>query len=142
MWILLTGTKPVFWLEPWWQSILIGAAFTIAHEFTHWTVLPRRHTNGVSVFGFYPWRLGAFVFFSGRLSLCRSLAMLLFPFFVLTVVPLITLALLETSPRWVGFIVIWNAAGSCADLLLALNLVRLVPSGRHVVWGHRHLYVS
>lgn len=109
-----------------------SVVFVAAHEPMHALFHPDHGTSRATTIGFWPSRLVFFAHYDGISSKLRSLCVLIAPFIVLTVLPILGLTLFDVSSSTLGFLAIANAAGSAMDLLGFLILAVGVPCGAEV----------
>lgn len=139
IWYLLFGVRPSVWVSPSWKSIGLGIAFMVTHELFHVAALPR-HARRVAIVGLLAQRAAAFVYFHGTLTKARSVVYLVVPFLALTVLPMLAAVTITGPQPEVSFVALWNAFASCSDLMLAIAVMREVPSGASVLWGGPQLH--
>lgn len=102
----------------------------VAHEAIHWIALPRGSENFRKKLTYRGDgdRIGVEI--RGDLTAARLLFAVLLPFVVLTVSPLAAIAAsLVDADKVISVVVVWNAAASGHDLLIAKQTITAIRSG-------------
>lgn len=97
------------------------------HELIHAAVHPGYGRTAHSILGFWP---KALLFYAHYMSLIRRthfVIILLAPFLVLSVVPLLICALFQWNVPWLAFLSLWNALLACGDLFGVGVVMAQVP---------------
>lgn len=116
---------------------------TIAtHELVHAATLPGFPFSPCCIMGFWPSRFAPFVTFDGVLTRRRAIFFTLGPLFLLTVVPILLSFAAGLNHRLVAAVSILNACGSCADIFLALILLKQVPGEALVCYSRTETFWS
>jgi hypothetical protein len=106
----------------------------VVHEFIHASVHPLGGRSNASVIGFWPSRVLFYGHYTGALSRERFLAILLAPFLVLSVLPLLVALTGALPPGLAGSTLAWcstlNALFACGDLFGAALVAAQIPRGR------------
>lgn len=110
--------------------IAMGVLTLIAvHELLHVSAFPK---GGTRFIGVWPSRLLFYAAFHGSLSRNRFLWVLIVPFLVLTITPLIAAAVMRTTHGLIAVVSILNGAFSCGDLLGMALIAAQVPASAEV----------
>lgn len=96
--------------------LLYFAAIVVVHELIHVAVHPGHGRTFQSILGFWPRTLLFYAHFDGELPRNRFVAILLMPFFCLSLLPIAVCALFGETPGWVVFVSGFNAFSACGDL--------------------------
>jgi len=97
------------------------------HEMIHALIHPGNGRTIDSIVGFWPKKLVCYAHYDGPLSRNRFIAVLIGPFLVMSVVPLLVEAMLRVNFTWVAVLAIVNglaASGDTAACLLLLQAPR------------------
>ena len=114
------------------RFVSLWIVFVAAHELLHALFHPDQGGSRATTIGLWPSRLMFFAHYDGPLSKAHILCVLIAPFIVLSVIPIIGLTVLGVSSSTFGFLALVNAAGSAMDLLGFVILAVGVPSGAEV----------
>jgi len=101
----------------------------VVHELIHASVHPKIGISENTVIGFWPSRMFIYTVYAGELTKNRCLAILIMPFVMISVVPLVFATITQTTSFWVAYISILNGLLACGDLLAAIMTMRLFPNG-------------
>jgi len=100
----------------------------IIHELVHASILPMAGTSKSTVVGFLPSKMFLYTAHLGDLSRSRCLVMLLAPFIVISIIPLIIASIFHVAPGWLAYASILNAFLASGDLYMAgLTMFRIPP---------------
>jgi hypothetical protein len=139
--LLLVGAT-LLWVSPnrftppaTWMVVVVLLFTTSFHELAHVLCTPHIGLSEQTIIGVWPERLMMYTHYEGPLSRGRYLLILLGPLTALSGLPLTLIALL--NPVWPGSPVLaalawlaWlNSAISCVDVIMALRVLRHIPSG-------------
>lgn len=113
--------------EPPLLLLVVFVPLIVLHELCHAFFHPGRGWSARSVLGFWPTMLVFYAQYLGPLPRNRFIVVLLAPFVVLTVGPVMAGCLMGQIPWWAGAAALLNAAASCVDLLGFLILLRIPP---------------
>ena len=114
-----------------WSLVAIPFCVPL-HEVSHALAFPAAGWNDRTVFGFWPSRLAFYAYYRGCLSRNRTVTILVFPFLLLSIVPLLTCGVLGIAPSVVVYASICNAFLSSIDLVSILLVLSQVP-GKAVI---------
>lgn len=81
-----------------------------------------------SILGFWPSRVLFYAHYDGEMTRNRFIAILLMPFVVISVVPLLVSAVAQVTSGWVAYISAFNALLACGDMLGAGMVVFQIPA--------------
>jgi hypothetical protein len=133
LWVVLTPIVHVLgtltFPLPIYKFIVCLLGVIVIHELIHASVLPKIGISKDTVIGFWPSRMFIYTVYVGELTKDRCLAILIMPFFVISVVSLIFATITQATLFWLAYISILNALLSCGDILAAFMTMRLFPSG-------------
>jgi hypothetical protein len=121
-WRFATPTKVEVFILPLWKGTLLFAGTVIVHEFVHLASYPlgqRRRGLGI-----WMQRAVAYAYYLGPISRNRMVVVLLMPFVVLSLVPLIAATMIKMDTPALAFVSIWNGVGATIDLHFALTFLR------------------
>ena len=145
IWFTLILLSPLGLYPPnLWIAGLIVVFVTSAHELIHALFSPGLGQTDRTIIGIWSARLMLYSFYDGPVSRNRYLGIIIGPFFILTVLPLVLVALL--SPLHVdrqiiaglGFLAFMNGGISCSDFVtLAWMLFQVPPSATVRTHGWR-----
>ncbi len=119
--------------HPWIVTFAVLVLFIPLHEGIHLLGQPGWGLSERSIVVLWPAKLRFGVYYEGHMSRGRWLTMRLAPLILLSIGPLLLLALLQFFPQVVdleiglSILMIANTLGSGADLLAALVVLRQVP---------------
>lgn len=105
---------------------LCGVA--IVHELLHAAVTPAAGLSSRTIIGFWPSRLAFYAHYDGELSRTRFIAIMLMPFLVISVLPLVIAAIVQCTTFWLAFISTLNALFACVDLLGTGFVLAQIPA--------------
>jgi len=109
-------------------ACIVGVIFF--HEVIHIFTQPGTGRSPYSVVVFWPARLLLFAAYTGELTRRRCLIILLAPFMVISVVPLLAAAVAHQVLGWLAFVSSFNALLAGGDILSAtFTLGRIPPHG-------------
>ncbi len=89
----------------------------IVHEFLHALIHPGAGCSRRSVIGFWPSRMFLYATYDGELTRSRCVNILLTPFIVISIVPLIVAAVTQAGNVWVAYISTVNSYLASGDML-------------------------
>jgi hypothetical protein len=101
----------------------------VIHELIHASAHPKIGFSENTVIGFWPSRMFIYTIYVGELTKNRCLAILVLPFVIISIVPLIFATMTQTISFWVAYISILNALLACGDILAAIMTIRHFPNG-------------
>ena len=134
-------------LTSWSPVLMIGVALGIAlgllaimplHELLHVAAMPGGWTSGKTVIGFWPpWAF--YAHHAGEMTKRRYILVLLLPFLVMTVLPLLVMYVGLPRGNWDLLVLFpaFSGGGCLADILYAMWVLRRVPHGA-IVRGKGH----
>lgn len=140
---------PNAWHGTFTQAYPLGSFFVclviviIIHEFLHLVAHPFFGLSAQSVVGFWPKLMAPYVLFDGQMVRNRLLLVMLIPFLVLSVLPLLLAMLTGYSNANVALIAIINSSGSVWDIYRAIIVATCIPVGARVrahsgdLWWHK-----
>jgi hypothetical protein len=117
LWLLLT---PVGDLEPsasLGMFLLSFAGIVVVHELVHALIHPGNGRHHASILGLWPAKIVFYAHYDGPMPRNRFIAILLMPLLVISVLPLLVLAITQTDSGWLAFISSFNALLACGDIL-------------------------
>lgn len=133
LWMILTPIEHVIgtltFPLPISNFIVCLVAVIVIHELIHASVHPKLGISEDTVIGFWPSRMFVYTVYVGELTKNRCLAVLIMPFMVISVLPLIFVTMTQTPSFWVAYISILNGLLACGDILAAIMTMRLFPNG-------------
>ncbi|MDQ7029945.1 MAG: DUF3267 domain-containing protein [Ardenticatenia bacterium] len=125
-------------------ALVVGLAVVGLHELLHALIMPGGWRSPKVILGIWPQRLMFYAHYSGVMSRDRFLAIMVAPFLLLSLGPILLIwgiATVDSISSWaltVAFAIsLFNGAASCGDLLGALLVSIQVPRGalvRNVGW--------
>ncbi|AQA19061.1 hypothetical protein BST95_13245 [Halioglobus japonicus] len=112
--------------------VLLVIVFLVPiHELLHAAIYPLGNRREI-LFGYWPEMFVFYASYQGRLSRNRWLLVYVFPFVVLSFVPLL-IVLFFSVPPWLAVSSIINAGASVGDLVAVAMILRQVPSQSVIV---------
>lgn len=107
----------------WYLLLLVFPVHELAHVLAH----PDMGRSDETVTGIWLTRLMLYAHFTGQVSKTRFMMMLLFPFLLLTVLPLLSGWMAGIQSLWLAVIIVWNGVLSCGDLIGIAIILFQVP---------------
>ena len=104
----------------------------VLHELIHAALHPLAGRSSRSILGFWPSCVIFYAHYDGELSRNRILTILLMPLFVISIVPLLVAAVLQSAAGWVASISSFNALLACGDVLGLALLLFQIPANATV----------
>ena len=101
----------------------------VVHEFIHASIHPKIGISEKTMIGFWPSRMFVYTIYVGELTKNRCVAILIMPFIMISVVPLVFATITQTASFWVTYISILNGLLACGDILAANMTLRHFPNG-------------
>lgn len=117
LWLTITPLGAVSFEPAWWSFLLAFAGIAVVHEMIHAAVHPFAGFSARSIIGFWPSRLILYAHYDGELSRRRFAVILLMPFLVISLLPLLIAAAAHLTSVWMAFVSTLNALLACVDLL-------------------------
>lgn len=108
------------------------------HELIHAFFHPHFGKSKLSVIGFWPSKMLFYAHYEGELTRNRFLTILAMPLIVISICPLLVLAVSEHTNAYMAWVSIWNAFLACGDVFGILLLSFQVPSDgvcRNLSWN-------
>lgn len=112
--------------------LLNFAGIVIVHELIHALIHPGNGRHHASILGLWPTKILFYAHYDGKLSRDRFIAILLMPLLVISVLPLLILAITQTASGWLAFISSFNALLACGDILAAGMIWAQIPANATV----------
>ncbi|CAM3713288.1 DUF3267 domain-containing protein [Marinicrinis lubricantis] len=113
------------------DSLLVLLALFIIivplHEFIHAFFLPDSLRSDKVFFGLYPKGMAFYVHYEGGLSKTRFLVVMIAPFVILSIVPMIILIVFDLHISYIARMSVLNGLLACVDLLGFSTIVRKIP---------------
>jgi hypothetical protein len=106
---------------------VLGCA--ILHELIHAVLHPASDTGSDSILGFWPSRVLFYAHYDGVLSKQRLLVIIIGPFIVLSLVPLVICAVFKHASSAMFALSLLNSLIASVDLIFFLLIIIQVPSG-------------
>jgi hypothetical protein len=131
LWFFLTPLRDLPLDSP---GKMFGAFVAIIpiHELIHAAVHPKAGRSAASILGFWPSRLLFYAHYAGELSRSRFIAILLMPFLIISLVPLIACVISGHSSGLLAFSSALNALFAYGDIF-GVGLLRFqVPTDARV----------
>ena len=97
------------------------------HELSHSLLFPKSLISKDVLFGFYPKAFVFFTHYNGIITRNRFILILLAPFLILTVLPLIFIILTGNQNVFLAKMVFINALSSSIDLLTVIKTIKEIP---------------
>jgi hypothetical protein len=97
--------------------LLNFAGIVVVHEFIHALIHPGNGRHRASILGLWPAKILFYAHYDGEMPRNRFIAILLMPLLVMSVLPLLLLAVTQTDSGWLAFISSFNALLACGDIL-------------------------
>ncbi len=101
------------------------------HESVHALLTPRFGTTSKTLLGCWPARILFYAYYEGEISRARFIVVLIGPTVMITVVPLLTIALFSLNAPWIASAAVANGIGSAGDLVGLFVMLSQIP--RHAV---------
>jgi hypothetical protein len=106
---------------------LIGTL--IIHEILHLIVHPKYGNSEESLLGFWPSKMFLYALYKGEMNRTRTCIMLVMPFLLISIIPLLTSVIIMKTTYWIAYISILNAYLSCGDLYSIIWTLKKLPQG-------------
>ena len=97
------------------------------HEFLHAVIFKGGLTSKRVVFGFYPKVFGFYAYYNGKITRHRYIIIAVFPFLMLTVIPLMVVTLFQVECKYLVEVIFASGMGSGMDILGIIIILRQVP---------------
>jgi hypothetical protein len=110
-------------------SILLLLLLIPVHEAIHIALHPGHGTCASTIVGFWPKKLLFYAHYDDELARNRFIAILVAPFLVLTVAPVMVCVILAVTPFSLVSLTVVNGCASCMDLFGVLLVLAQIPSG-------------
>jgi hypothetical protein len=107
-------------------ACLVGVLVT--HEIIHTLAHPKVGISDKTLIGFWPSRMFVYAMYVGELSRSRCLTILIMPFFIISIIPLVFAAITQLTSFWIAYISILNGLLACGDILAVSMTIRLLPN--------------
>ena len=127
LWFLVTPLRDITPAMSLPAFLLLFAGLVVVHELIHALVHPMSGLSPHSILGFWA-SLGFYAHYDGEMSRDRLVAILLMPLLIISIVPLLVLAVTQVATGWVAFISAFNAFCSSVDIMLAGSVLLHVPA--------------
>jgi len=101
----------------------------LIHELIHASFHPKIGISKNTVIGFWPSRLFIYTIYVGELTKNRCLAILIMPFIIISVFPLVFATITRIASFWLAYISVLNGLLACGDILAAIMTIRHFPNG-------------
>lgn len=144
-WLVGVDVSPLSKLKNIPIALVIVLGIIPMHELLHFFCLPNFGLNRKSIIGFWPSRLVPYVYYNGALPRNRYILILVCPFVVISVIPLLSSVFKPDLPILIVAVSYLNSLFCGGDLMGLLLLVRQVPSntlvrnnGYHTFWQRRN----
>lgn len=127
LWVVLTPSQ----ILP--ENMSIGsfiasvAGITVVHELLHAAAHPGQGRSDSSVLGIWPKMMVFYAHYDGELSRNRFVVILITPFLVISVVPLMLSAVTQVGSAWAAYVSLLNAFLTCVDIFGTIVLWWQVP---------------
>ncbi|WP_345240602.1 DUF3267 domain-containing protein [Pontibacillus salipaludis] len=129
-----------------WNLLLAYAVMLPIHEWLHAVVFPAKLKSDDIYVGVLMKYLVFFAFYTKRMSRNRALAVYLTPFLVLSILPIVVMAVTGVYSLFLFDIAFLNAIGACVDLLAIWMISTQVPKeavvrnkGYKTYWKHQRM---
>lgn len=99
------------------------------HELAHALILPLKKGEHQTFFGFWPARFAFYVYYTGPLSRPKYMTISIFPYVLLSILPLLICAMFRTASFIVAYASIANSFLCGADFATFLIILCRVPPG-------------
>ncbi|MBN1358962.1 MAG: DUF3267 domain-containing protein [Sedimentisphaerales bacterium] len=140
--LALLTRDPELVLSVSWPIVMLFIVFVLpVHEFLHAVCFKGGVVSRQAVFGFYPKVLAFYAHCDGMLTRRRYIVISMFPFLVLTVLPLLLVTLIRVEWRYLVEVIFANGLASAGDVLTTIIIARqaprqsiLVNSGMKTYW--------
>jgi hypothetical protein len=128
LWFTITPLRPATFTLTLVRFVLSVVGLVVVHELTHALVHPAAGCSPHSILGFWP-KCGVFyAHYDGELSRNRFLVIVLMPLFVITLLPLVVSAAMQSTSSWLALVSSFNALISCGDMLAAGMVLFQIPA--------------
>ena len=97
--------------------LLNFAGIVVVHEFIHALIHPGNGRHRASILGLWPSKIVFYAHYDGEMTRNRFIAILIMPLLVMSILPLLVLAITQTASGWLAFISSFNALLACGDIL-------------------------
>jgi hypothetical protein len=133
LWIVLTPVLPLREIVasplPILRNVACLVGTIVVHELLHAVVHPNFGLSKQSVIGFWPSRMFVYTVYTHELTKSRCLVILMVPFVIISVLPLIYSTITQTASIVLGYISVVNALLASGDMAAAIMTARLIPKG-------------
>jgi hypothetical protein len=110
-------------------SLLAFPCIIPLHELAHALILPAKKGKHKTFFGFWPARFAFYVYYTGPLSRSKYMTISIFPYVLLSILPLLICALFRITSFIVAYAGIANSFLCSADFATLLIVLCRVPAG-------------
>ena len=112
-----------------WLAVIVLFVPSIPiHEFLHASLFPGGPMSRRVTIGFFPKALGFYAYYDGTMSRRRYIFILLWPFLLLTVVPLTIKVVFMPEWPYLVELILTNGLLSAVDILTIISVAKQVPS--------------
>ncbi len=133
LWMLLTPVRyslgTLTFPPPILRNAVTIVGVIVVHELIHASLHPQFGLSKETVIGFFASKMFVYTIFTGALTKTRCLIILIMPFVVISILPLLYAAVTQTASLLLGYISVLNALLGSGDLLAASMTARLIPGG-------------
>ncbi|QST00975.1 DUF3267 domain-containing protein [Pontibacillus sp. ALD_SL1] len=146
---VVLGIEELYQFRFGWNLLLAYIVLVPIHEWLHAMVFPDKLKSDDIYVGVLRKYLVFFAFYTNEMSRNRALAVYMTPFLVLSVVPIVFMAVTGVSSLFLFDIAFLNAICSCVDLLAMIMIYNQVPKeavvrnkGYKTYWKHQEEVVT
>ena len=125
LWVTLTPVKFAR-LNPLYALLAVPCIIPL-HELIHALVLPVKQDRYRTFFGFWPARFAFYIHYTGPISRTRYMTISIFPYLLLSILPILICASLQTTSYAVAYAGIGNSFACGADFATFLIILLRVP---------------
>jgi hypothetical protein len=127
MWVLIVDVSRIEWDDAILSAIVWVPGLIALHEAIHALLHPRFGLTSDTIVGFWPQQVFFYAAYLGEMSRERFVCVILAPFVVLSVGPLLIAPFTEVPSGITVAISVMNAMLSCVDLVGVFYLIRGAP---------------
>lgn len=126
--LVLLGRDPKYVTNVSWPIVMLFILLAMPiHEFLHAISFKGGVLSKGVIFGFYPKAVAFYAHYSGVITWNRYIFISLFPFLILTVIPLAIMIVFNLKLNYIVEIIFANGLASAGDVLTTLTIIKQVP---------------
>ena len=125
--VLLTRGSKYIANVSWPTLMLLIIPLIPVHELLHAVCFKGGLTSQRVLFGLYPKLFACYAAYNGRITWHRYIIIAVFPFLILTVIPLVVVAVFQVECKYLVEIILVNGMAPAVDMLTIITILKQVP---------------